>query len=125
VPDLVKNACRVGTSFFIARYLISVARNDGFEKAERHEDLCNFYVALHRGCDPDDARMTDGGRKMYARIHDHTAQLTSYLDEQIGFESDGRFIDTRKYTPLFFKKFHALAMEAAASTSDSEGEKSE
>lgn len=111
--DLFKNAARVHTRFAIIRYLISNAylRWDGAEKAQRHDELCRFYVAAVRGCDPDLARrdFTDDWEK----VHTATAALTDHLDTAIGFPTDST-PDYDRLTPLFFERFHALAMEALA-----------
>ena len=55
--ELFKNVCRIHTAWIIDRYLMSNAVNrcDPAEKAERHIDLCRFYVAAVRGCSPEDA----------------------------------------------------------------------
>lgn len=107
--DLFKNACRIHTDFMVARYLMSNAdgRQNGVEKATRHGELCRFYVAVVRGCDPDHAArdyMDD-----YLAVHESTQALTSYLDEQIGFPLTGR-PDYDHLGPMFFERFHELAM---------------
>jgi hypothetical protein len=105
-------ACRVHTDFFVQRYLMSCAegREDGAEKALRHRELCAFYVAVVHGyADPDVACRERSAA--YEAIHTATQQLTEYLDEVIGFPLRGR-PDYSTLAPAFFKKFHALAMQA-------------
>lgn len=110
--DLFKNACRIHTHFAIARYLManSEGRLDGFEKAQRHIELCKFYVAVARGCsDPDEAAIEY--TEDLEKVHEATQELTGYLDERIGFPITGR-PDYDKLIPLFFEQFHELAIES-------------
>ena len=108
-------ACRVHTDFTVQRYLMSCAdgREDGAEKALRHRELCAFYVAVVHGyADPDtDCREHEDA---YATAHTATQQLTDHMDEVIGFPLRGR-PDYATLAPAFFKKFHALAMQALTS----------
>ena len=110
--DFFKNACRIHTDFSVARYLMSNAdgRQDGAEKAHYHMELCKFYVAAVRGhADPDTVRREY--EDDFQAVHEKTQELTSYLDEAIGFPITGRpDYDTLK--PLFFERFHELAMIA-------------
>ena len=110
--DFFKNACRIHTDFMVARYLMSNAdgRQDGAEKAHYHMELCKFYVATIRGHDdPDTVRREH--EDDFQAVHEKTQELTSYLDEVIGFPITGRpDYDTLK--PLFFERFHKLAMTA-------------
>lgn len=107
--DLFKNACRIHLDFAINRYLMANAdgRADGAEKALRHREICSFYLAAFKGEDVEwvAARFT----KDYVGLHDYTQQLTDFLDEQIGFPIKG-MPDYDLLVPLFFEKFHALAM---------------
>jgi hypothetical protein len=109
--DLFKSACRIHTSFMVARYLMANAdgRQDGAEKAQRHLELCQFYVAAIHGTDPEQAAC-DHTEELEA-VHEATQELTSYLDEQIGFPLTGR-PDYDRLGPMFFERFHALAMAA-------------
>jgi len=111
--DLFKNACWLHLSFAINRYLMANAdgRQDGHEKAQRHLELCYFYLAAFKGVDIDQARIDFIDE--YLALHEHTQALTDYLDEQIGFPLKGR-PDYDKLAPMFFEKFHALAMESLA-----------
>lgn len=109
--DYFKNACRLHTSFNIARYLMSNAygRWDGAEKAQRHIELCKFYVAAVRGLnDAEKVQMTSGD---FQAVHSLTQQLTDNLDEAIGFPLE-KTPDYEKLEPLFFEKFHKLALQA-------------
>lgn len=121
---LFKQACRLHTSFTIARYLMSNAhgRWDGAEKAQRHSELCSFYVATVRGVD--DVDMVRRGFPVcyendYQAVHDATQALTDHLDEEIGFPLDSR-PDYDKLTPLFFERFHSLALHALGVTEHTE-----
>lgn len=103
------NACETATKFYCTRYLLSVIRNDGAEKATRHKELTSFYVALATGCDPDNA-MRDMPF-LYDYIHDITAnKLTDKLDETIGLDSSNYDLDL--LTSKFFDAFHTTAMRA-------------
>lgn len=107
-----KNACRIHISFAIGRYLMSNAegRQNGAEKAQRHREMCQFYVAAVRGVD-DPERVHFAHDDDYQAVHTATQALTDYLDETIGFplESDP---DYDRLEPLFFERFHELAMSA-------------
>lgn len=106
-----ENACRIHTSHTIHRYLMSCAhgRWDGYEKALRHGELCKFYVAAVHGLDPDFVRRTHENE--YQAVHKNTQQLTDNMDTQIGFPLDSR-PDYDKLVPLFFNRFHVLALFA-------------
>ncbi len=107
-----KNACRLALAFDIYRYLISntKGREDGAEKALRHERMCSFYVSVFYGLeDQDQARVNH--EDQYQMVHDKTQELTSYLDEAVGFPLEDRHPDFDKLFPLFFEKFHQLATE--------------
>lgn len=110
--DIFKNACRIHTSMMVARYLMSNAegRWDGAEKAQRHRELCQFYVAAVRGVSDPESVPVDFYDE-YVRVHDHTQQLTDNLDIEIGFPEKGR-PDYERLEPKFFERFHALALEA-------------
>ena len=111
--DLFKNACRVHTDFMVARYLMSNAdgRHNGAEKAHYHMQLCKFYVCvMHGHDDPDTVRIEH--EEDYQAVHEKTQELTSYLDDAIGFPLVGcPDYDTLK--PLFFGRFHELAMKVS------------
>lgn len=112
--DLFKNACRIHLDFMIHRYLMANAegREDGAEKAQRHLEMCYFYLAAFNGVSEDQARRDFIDE--YSALHDHTQALTDYLDEQIGFPLKGR-PDYETLAPLFFERFHELAMEHLSS----------
>lgn len=109
--DYFKNACRLHTNFTIGRYLMSNAhgRWDGAEKAQRHIELCQFYVAAFRGLN--DAEKVELDGKDFKAVHSATQQLTDRLDEAIGFPLD-KTPDYAKLEPLFFEQFHSLATQA-------------
>lgn len=110
--QMLEWACRVHTDFLVHRYLMSCAdgREDGAEKALRHRELCAFYVSVVYGyADPDVACRECGDA--YKAVHTATQQLTDHMDEVIGFPLRGR-PDYDVLAPAFFKKFHALAMQA-------------
>ena len=113
---LLKNACRAGVGRSCAHYILANQHCDGALKAHKHDELCRFYVSVVLGCDPDDARQRrrGGSEIIYQRIHDHTSNLTSYMDTEIGFKI-GERNDLDVLEPAFFEKFHALALEAALS----------
>ena len=106
-----KHACWLHLSFAINRYLMSNAegRYDGAEKAIRHLGMSYFYAAVVKGVDIDTARIHHHDE--YMAVHDHTQTLTDNLDTEIGFPLTGR-PDYDKLAPLFFEKFHTLAMQA-------------
>jgi hypothetical protein len=85
-------------------------RQDGAEKAHRHRQLCSFYVALSFEIEEDDVHKEFETLDAYNEIHEKTSELTSFLDEQIGFPLKGR-PDYDKLALLFFNKFHSLSME--------------
>ena len=109
--DLFKNAARIHTHFMVARYLMANAdgRQDGAEKSQRHIELCAFYVAAIHGADPE--QVICDYTEDFEAVHEATQELTSYLDEQIGFPLTGR-PDYDRLGPLFFERFHELAMTA-------------
>lgn len=109
--DRFKHACRLHTGFTIARYLMSNAagRCDGAEKAQRHRELCQFYVAAVRG--HKDPERVDTLSEDYLAVHRKTQELTDYLDTAIGFPLDRR-PDYDTLEPKFFEKFHELALAA-------------
>lgn len=113
--QMFKQACRLHLDHAMHRYLISntAGRLDGGEKAQRHIELCTFYVAAVRGVNDLDMvrRGRDGHEDDYQAVHDTTQALTDYLDEEIGFPLESR-PDYDALVPLFFEKFHALAMKA-------------
>lgn len=106
-----KHVCWLHLSFAVNRYLMSNAdgRWDGAEKAARHLEMSYFYVAAVRGVEIDAARMHHHDE--YMAVHDRTQALTENLDVEIGFPLVGR-PDYEHLAPLFFEKFHDLAMQA-------------
>jgi hypothetical protein len=105
-----RQACWLATRFAIGRYLMSNAhgRWDGAEKAHRHQELCQFYVAMARGVAPEDVRVDF--EDDYKAVHDNTQKLTDHLDEVIGFPLEST-PDYDVLEPMFFERFHVLALE--------------
>lgn len=95
-------------SFDVHRYLMSCAdgRWDGAEKAQRHQNLCRMYIASVKGCEVDQALMLH--YDYWNAIHEKTQELTSCMDDRIGFPLHGR-PDYDKLAPLFFDEFIRLA----------------
>ena len=108
-----KNACSVHTNFAVMRYLMSNTdgRLDGAEKSLRHMELCRFYTSVFSG-DTDIDHVRHQHEDLFQVIHTKTQELTDYLDEQIGFPLNGR-PDYDALAPLFFDRFHALALDAS------------
>lgn len=102
----------------IHRYLMSCAheRWNGAEKATRHIELCNHYVATFLGGTLEDA-MSDH-EAAWKAVHDGTQALTGYLDEVIGFPLDSR-PDYDTLAPKFFAEFHRLAVAELATSGTS------
>lgn len=105
-----KQACRIHLDLVLHRYLMSNASGSasGAEKAIRHRELCSFYVGVVRGVDPDHVgRLYDND---YKAVHRKTQELTDNLDD-IGFPLNST-PDYDELVPVFFERFHALALEA-------------
>lgn len=113
--QMFKQACRLHLDHTINRYLMSNAhgRLDGAEKAQRHIQLCTFYVAAVRGVDDLDMvrRGLESHEDDFQAVHEATQALTDHLDEVIGFPLDDR-PDYDALVPLFFERFHELALQA-------------
>ncbi len=114
INKLFKKACEIHTQFLVYRYLMANAdgRLDGCEKAKRHIELCEFYVAINFGwSDPETVQSSvSGAMDLFKEIHDKTqAKLTDHMDEAIGFPIKGT-PDYCKLAPLFFDVFHSVAI---------------
>ena len=114
MEKLLKQACKIHTQFMVHRYLManSEGRLDGAEKAKRHIELCEFYVALHFGwSDPGSVQVqVDGADELFQEIHKKTEEkLTDRMDEVIGFPIKG-MPNYGKLAPLFFDVFHSVAI---------------
>ena len=100
----------------IMRYLMSntEGRRDGAEKAHWHIELTHIYMASILFCHKDATHYVrePDGMELFEDIHDHTQELTSYLDTEIGFPLDDRRPDYKTLIPKFFKRFIELADEA-------------
>ena len=111
--SLFKSACRLAVFHDVHRYLMAntQGRENGAEKALYHQRLCEFYVAVWYGLDdPTRARLEHEDE--YQRVHDETQELTSYLDVIIRFPLDDPHPDYDRLAPLFFDRFHQLAIAA-------------
>lgn len=111
MPDGFRNACQIHLWPLIHRYLMANAdgRWDGAEKAQRHREMCQFYVAIHLGqTDPEDIPVAG---PEYRQVHGATQQLTDRLDEAIGFPLVGQ-PDYGSLAIRFFDQFHELALQA-------------
>lgn len=108
---IFKNACRLHTRFTIGRYLMCNAQGrwNGVEKAQRHIQLCQFYVAAVRGFD--DAEKVEIDSEDFKAVRKATQKLTDRMDEVIGFPLEST-PDYDKLEPIFFEHFHNLAMQA-------------
>jgi len=82
-------------------------RENGFEKAQRHRELCQFYIAAIRGLEEADEVLSID--EDYIAVHGATQILTDNLDESIGFPLEG-IPDYDKFATLFFEEFHRIAM---------------
>lgn len=109
--DLLKSACWLHTEPMIARYLMANAegRWDGAEKAQRHGEMCSFYVALVYGIqDPDRAQAEQP--EACRAVRRASRALTDNLDQVIGFPLRGK-PDYAVLAPKFFEHFHKMALE--------------
>lgn len=103
-------------NFDINRYLMSNAdgRWDGAEKATRHNNLCNTFLAVWFEV-PNRMEKSflfiEDGLEIHEKVHMDTRELTNNLDTAIGFPLKGR-PDYDALAPLFFEKFIELAIKA-------------
>ena len=108
MEEAFKRACYLANEWTINRYLMANAdgRWNGAEKAQRHADLCEFYVKALTG-----VRDTGHGVcEHFKQLHRATEDgLTDHLDEVIGFPLKGR-PDYDTLVPAFFEKWHEIAM---------------
>ena len=95
--------------FSIGRYLLSnsYGRLNGFEKAERHIELCAIFIASKLLCSIDSAKSDE--RLML--IHDATQKLTGHMDKEIGFPINESPYDYDELASKFFDRFLELAEE--------------
>jgi hypothetical protein len=121
IDDLQKrvdHACRIVLFPIIYRYLLSheYERWNGVEKAHRHREMIQFYLAMQAGVsDPEEIDVTDAG---YKRLHDATRVVTDLLDEVIGFPLKGK-PDYDRLVPLFFEAFHRIVCSLAQEQNES------
>jgi len=117
----------------IARYLLSntIGREDGYEKAERHRELCQMFVALKYSVTPEESWEYDrqrisrrydslklsksticlAGEAPIDFVHDHTQELTGHL-EKIGMPMDKTYPDYDVLAKKFNERFLELANDA-------------
>ncbi len=110
----LERALRNLASFDIHRYLMANThgRQDGFEKAQRHSDLCITFVSVILDIPMEMVRREDY-EEQYQNVHTATQKLTSHMDEEIGFPLKSQ-PDYYELEPKFFNKFYALARKALA-----------
>ena len=111
LQERLRQSAKIHTFFDVHRYLMANAhgRRDGAEKARRYRNLCCYYVSVYLGIDPD---AVDLECAEYVAVHEATQDgLTDCLDESIGFPTDSR-PDYDALAPLFFERFHELAVNA-------------
>jgi len=109
---MLKRAMRNAVSFDIIRYLIvnSPGRGDGFEKAERHREICRYFVSVL--CDIDIEKVNTLTPE-YKAVHTGTQKLTGYLDIEIGLPMDPEVdLDYDTLEPKFFDRFYELAVKS-------------
>lgn len=94
----------------ISKYLMSCSEGSwsGANKALTHIEMCQFYVAVYRGIDPDRVRRYNEAD--FKAVHTATQALTDHLDEEIGFPLMGK-PDYDRLEPAFFERFHELATQ--------------
>jgi len=107
--QLLKQALRVSTQFWVYRYLIC-ARTDGAGKAEAHRELCCIFIAVFFDLNIDGVNTLS---RCYQEIHEATQELTGKLETAIGYPIDRDVdIDYEDLAPKFFDKFYELALAA-------------
>lgn len=108
----IAHACRIALFPVIYRYLLSheEGRWSGYEKAQRHREMLQFYIAMQTGVsDPEKIDVTDARYKL---LHGATRVVTDHLDEVLGFPLQGK-PDYDRLVPLFFEAFHRIACPPA------------
>lgn len=117
MPDRLRSAMWHLTCHDMERYLQANASGGPFHaKGAIHRRLVGYYVAVWYGLD-DLYVIEDAGvhaPDVTMAVHLATQQVTSYLDEAIGFPVDNSRIDYAHYTPLLFAKFHEVAVATLA-----------
>ena len=105
----VKNAILICSYLDVTRYMMSVVRHNGSEKADCHKRLCRIFVSVF--CDIDYDKVTVLHNK-YKLVHDHTTALTDHLDKiGLPLHEDG-YVEYDDYHAKFFNRFYKLATEA-------------
>ena len=111
--NIFEHACYLNLKFTINRYIMSHWRFDGHEKAERHSQLCCFYIALlHGESDEDYCRRY---MEEFETIHEATQELTGYLNVKIGMPLKEEDLEDHYHLERlswkFFKEFHQIAIK--------------
>lgn len=112
--EMFKRACLISNERRIARYLMANAegRLDGYEKAQKHMELCEFYVLAVLGVKKTGIGVCDHFDKLH---RDTQEALTDRLDEVIGFPLKGR-PDYSDLLPKFFEVWHETALKSLLTT---------
>ena len=101
------NACQIALYQTIFRYLMAheEGRWDGFEKALRHKELIQFYIAMNSGVvSPENIAVNT---QSYITLHEATRVITDNLDTAIGFPLTGK-PDYDQLVPAFFSLIHTI-----------------
>lgn len=107
--SVLQRAVFNATKFAIIRYLMANThgRWSGAEKAQRHRELCSYYVSTFLDYDIDDIEFGPG--TFYDRVHSATQDLTDRLDSEIGFPLNMPQPDYDHYARKFHERFYELA----------------
>lgn len=106
----LERALRNLVSFDIHRYLMANThgRQDGFEKAQEHRELCEAFISVI--LDVPLYEIHRNHEEEYQKVHTATQKLTSFLDREIGFPLKSH-PDYDDLEPKFFDKFYAIALK--------------
>ncbi len=124
-----KNLLKMMVRFESLRYLMSNAdgRWDGAEKATRHINLSDAFVAWWFGLpsvshggrfNVNSGKYKDSFNSISTTVRNATRPLTDHLDEVIGFPLEGR-PNYDDLMPKFFDHFYDLAVEKLQEITDS------
>jgi hypothetical protein len=108
----LKNALWLLYEFDVSRYLISIQRHDGFEKAQRHTSICQKYIAVRYCLKTVDFLMITKPydfMEIERYLHGESQYFTSDLYKRIGYPLDGSYLDLET---LALKFHHGFVKEA-------------